>query len=133
MFDFKSVSKAVSVKDAANFYGIKVSKDGMCNCIFHKDRHPSMKVDSRYYCFSCQRTGDVIDFISQLFSINTKDAYLKLRTTSELIIVLIKLTSLLSNLNNQLIIAIHTILSIIVALRCSYNLKKPYAKMNQLQ
>lgn len=78
MFDFKSVSKAVSVKDAANFYGIKVSKNGMCNCIFHKDRHPSMKVDSRYYCFSCQRTGDVIDFVSQLFSINTKEAYLKL-------------------------------------------------------
>ena len=48
---FKSVKEAVSVMDAASFYGIKVNRSGLCNCPFHNDKTPSMKVDIRYYCF----------------------------------------------------------------------------------
>lgn len=78
MIDFKSVKEAVSVKEAASFYGIKVIRNGMCCCPFHNDRSPSMKVDKRYYCFACQEKGDVIDFVSKLFSISPKEAAEKL-------------------------------------------------------
>ena len=45
---FKSVKEAVSVMDAASFYGIKVNRSGLCNCPFHNDKTPSMKIDIRY-------------------------------------------------------------------------------------
>ncbi len=37
-----------------------------------------MKVDERYYCFGCHQTGDVIDFVSQLFGLTPYQAALKL-------------------------------------------------------
>ena len=75
---FKSVKEVVSTKDAASFYGLKVNRKGMCLCPFHGDKNPSMKVDKRYYCFGCQATGDVIDFVSNIFEIGPKDAAIKI-------------------------------------------------------
>lgn len=75
---FKTVKEAVSVKDAASFYGIKVNRNGMCICPFHNDRNPSMKVDHRFHCFGCQEDGDVIDFVGKLFSLKPLEAATKL-------------------------------------------------------
>lgn len=75
---FKEVKEAVSVKDAASFYGINVNRNGMCICPFHNDRHPSMKVDHRFHCFGCQEDGDVIDFVGKLFSLKPLEAATKL-------------------------------------------------------
>ena len=75
---FKSVKGAVSVMDAASFYGIKVNRSGLCNCLFHNDKTPSMKVDIRYYCFGCGATGDVIDFVGKLFGLSPLDAAKKI-------------------------------------------------------
>lgn len=46
----------------------------MCRCPFHDDSTPSMKLDRRYYCFGCGATGDVIDFVSRLRGIGSKEA-----------------------------------------------------------
>ena len=75
---FKSVKEAVSVMDAASFYGIKVNRSGLCNCPFHNDRTPSMKVDIRYYCFGCGATGDVIDFVGKLLGLSPLEAAKKI-------------------------------------------------------
>lgn len=64
---FAAVKAAVTTREAAVFYGLRVPANGMICCPFHPDRHPSMKVDARYYCFGCHETGDVIDFVSRLF------------------------------------------------------------------
>ena len=45
----------------------------MCRCPFHDDSTPSMKLDRRYYCFGCGATGDVIDFVSRLRGIGSKE------------------------------------------------------------
>lgn len=37
-----------------------------------------MKVDSRYYCFGCGATGDVIDFVTSLHNVEKKDAAIRL-------------------------------------------------------
>ena len=75
---FKSVKSAISTRTAAEFYGFHVNRNGMMCCPFHDDKHPSMKVDDRYYCFGCQETGDVIDFVSKVFKIPPYEAAKKL-------------------------------------------------------
>ena len=50
----------------------------MC-CPFHGDKHPSMKVDSRFHCFACQADGDVIDFVGKLFQLSPYKAVEKLK------------------------------------------------------
>ena len=58
---FEAVKQSVTTRQAASFYGIRVGRNGMVCCPFHNDRTPSMKVDSRFYCFGCGASGDVID------------------------------------------------------------------------
>lgn len=44
---FEAVKNTVTTRQAAEYYGIKVTKNGMACCPFHRDRHPSMKLDQR--------------------------------------------------------------------------------------
>ena len=71
---FKAVKQSVTTRQAAERYGIRVERNGMCRCPFHDDSTPSMKLDRRYYCFGCGATGDVIDFVSRLRGIGSKEA-----------------------------------------------------------
>ena len=48
---FEVVKQSVAVREAAEMYGIAVGRGGMACCPFHDDRHPSMKVDTRFHCF----------------------------------------------------------------------------------
>ncbi len=65
---FETVKSAVTVKQAAEYYGCKVNRGDMICCPFHDDRHPSMKLNRDYfYCFGCGATGDVIDFVARAF------------------------------------------------------------------
>lgn len=75
---FEAVKQSVITRQAAERYGLNVNRNGMAVCPFHRDRHPSMKVDRRYYCFGCGATGDVIDFVSRLHGISAKEAALML-------------------------------------------------------
>ena len=75
---FEAVKQSVTTRQAAERYGIRVGRNGMCVCPFHEDKNPSMKVDRRFYCFGCQADGDVIDFVSRLENINPKEAALML-------------------------------------------------------
>ena len=71
---FEAVKQSVTTRQAAERYGVRVERNGMCRCPFHEDRTPSMKLDRRYYCFGCGATGDVIDFVSRLRGIGSKEA-----------------------------------------------------------
>lgn len=71
---FETVKQSVTTRQAAERYGIRVERNGMCRCPFHDDSTPSMKLDRRYYCFGCGATRDVIDFVSQLRGIGSKEA-----------------------------------------------------------
>ena len=62
-----TIKSAVSVPQAAVYYGMKIQRNHMTRCCFHDDRHPSMKLnDAYYYCFACLEHGDVIDLVAQL-------------------------------------------------------------------
>ena len=76
---FETVKNSVTVKQAAEHYGYKVNRGDMICCPFHDDRHPSMKLNRDYfYCFGCGATGDVIDFVAQLFGLSGYEAAKKL-------------------------------------------------------
>ena len=75
---FEAVKQSISTREAAEFYGIKVSRTGMACCPFHDDKNPSMKVDQRFHCFGCGEDGDVIDFTAKLFDLSPKEAAEKL-------------------------------------------------------
>ena len=76
---FEAVKQSVSTREAAEFYGIKVSRTGMACCPFHDDKNPSMKLNEEYfYCFGCGATGDVIDFTAKFFALSPKEAAEKL-------------------------------------------------------
>ncbi len=75
---FEDVKKAITTREVAEYFGLKVSRNGMALCPFHKDTHPSLMLDERYYCFGCQETGDVIDFTAKYLGISKLDAAKKL-------------------------------------------------------
>ena len=76
---FEAVKQSVTVREAAEMYGIQVNRRGMACCPFHDDRHPSMKLNEEYfYCFGCGATGDVIGLTSRLYNLTPKEAAEKL-------------------------------------------------------
>ncbi len=75
---FQEIKDAVSTREAASFYGLKIGRGGMACCPFHNDKHPSMKVDARFHCFGCGADGDVINYVQRLFSLRARDAAFKL-------------------------------------------------------
>ena len=75
---FTQVKSQVTTRQAAERYGVPVNRSGMAYCPFHDDRHPSMKIDERFYCFGCHTTGDVIAFTAKLFDLSLYDAAKKL-------------------------------------------------------
>lgn len=75
---FEAVKQNVTTRQAAELYGIPVSRNGMAVCPFHNDKNPSMKLDRRFHCFGCQADGDAVDFVSRLFELPSKDAAMKL-------------------------------------------------------
>ena len=75
---FEAVKQSVTTRQAAKRYGLNVNRNGMAVCPFHRDRHPSMKVDRRYYCFGCGAHGDVVALTTQLFDLPPAEAAKKL-------------------------------------------------------
>lgn len=76
---FEVAKEHISVRQAAEYYGVKVNRNGMCGCLFHQERRPSMKLNKDYfYCFGCGVSGDVVKFTAKLFDVGNYEAAKKL-------------------------------------------------------
>ena len=76
---FENVKAVVTVRQAAEHYGLKVGRGNMARCPFHNDHTPSMKLNEDYfYCFGCGVHGDVINFVARLFNLSNYEAAQKL-------------------------------------------------------
>ncbi len=74
----ENILSLLNMSDVLNKYNIKI-RNNMCSCPFHKDKNPSMKIyDKSFYCFSCNRTGDIIQFVQYLFNLSFVDAMKKI-------------------------------------------------------
>ena len=75
----ETIKAEVLPADAAERYGLTVSRNGMTLCPFHDDRHPSLRLyDDHFYCFACAAHGDVIDLAAKLLGIPGPEAIRRL-------------------------------------------------------
>lgn len=75
---FEAVKEQVTAREAAERYGIQVSRYGMAVCPFHQDKNPSLKLDRRFHCFGCGADGDVINLVARLFGLKNGEAAKKI-------------------------------------------------------
>lgn len=76
---FGEVRERVSAQDAARHYGAEFDRRGWCRCPFHDDRHASMSFkNGRFRCWSCNVSGDAVDFTARLFGLEPMAAVRKL-------------------------------------------------------
>ena len=75
---FEAVKEQVTAREAAERYGIQVSRYGMAVCPFHQDKNPSLKLDRRFHCFGCGADGDVINLVARLFGLKNGEAVKKI-------------------------------------------------------
>ena len=71
---FETVRTNVKAVDVVLMAGFQPNRSKMICCPFHNDKHPSMKVDRRYFCFGCGAKGDAIDFVSNYYGLRLKEA-----------------------------------------------------------
>lgn len=75
--DYEEVKQRLSMRQVAERYGCKVQRNGLCLCPFHKDTHPSMKIypdDKGFYCWVCQKGGDIVKFVGFLYGLKNEEA-----------------------------------------------------------
>ena len=75
---YETIKQTITARDAAEVYGLKPDRNGMCCCPFHTDHHPSMKVDQRFHCFGCGADGDVISLVAKMYGLSNGEAAKKL-------------------------------------------------------
>ena len=76
---FETVKQSITIREAAERYGIEVGRNSMACCPFHDDKNPSMNLNKDYfYCFGCGATGDVIGLTARLYNLSPKEAAEKL-------------------------------------------------------
>ena len=65
--------------DILDKYNIKHKRNQFC-CPFHGiDKSPSAKAyEDSFYCFACNKTGDIIQFVQYLFNLSFKEAMQKI-------------------------------------------------------
>ncbi len=74
----EQILSIISMRDIADKYGYKIKNNMIC-CPFHNDKTASMKIyDKSFYCFGCNKTGDLIQFVEYLFNLNFKEAMQKI-------------------------------------------------------
>ena len=80
--DYASEIKSmVSMPEMMEQYGFRLDKAGFCKCPFHSERSASFKAypgTRGYYCFGCNQSGSVIDFVMRFFSLSFGDAIKKI-------------------------------------------------------
>ena len=54
---FEAVKQSVTTWQAAEHYGIRVGRNGMCVCPFHDDKNPSMKLTGASIASAVRQTG----------------------------------------------------------------------------
>lgn len=66
------------LRDEIASRGIEINRTGFCRCPIHaNDDTPSMKIyDSQnaWYCYACQKGGDIIDFVQLVDHLSFRDA-----------------------------------------------------------
>ena len=66
--EIQDIKQQLTIEMVLNYYNLSL-KNSHCKCPFHKDDTPSLRIypeTNTYYCFGCEKTGDVIQFIQDI-------------------------------------------------------------------
>ena len=63
------------MRDILDRVNVTVNRGGFCKCVFHKEDTASMKVyRTGYYCFGCNKGGDIVSFVKDYCGLDFKEA-----------------------------------------------------------
>lgn len=70
----------LTMQDVLSKYGIKTERNGMFHCCLHgEDKNASAKCyKDSFYCFTCNKHGDFIQFVQYLYNLNFQEAMNKI-------------------------------------------------------
>ena len=71
---FETVRTNVKAVEVVLMAGFQPNRSKMICCPFHNDKHPSMQVDRRSFCFGCGAKGDAVDFVANCYGLSLKEA-----------------------------------------------------------
>ena len=72
---YEQIKNQLTPKHVTERYGPPIHRGDMICCPFHDDKTPSMKLyDDHFYCFGCQKSGDVIDLAAQFLRLTNHEA-----------------------------------------------------------
>ena len=77
----ENIKSMVSMPEMMEHYGFSLNRSGFCKCPFHSERSASFKAypGSRgFYCYGCNESGSVIDFVMKFFGLSFGDAIKKI-------------------------------------------------------
>ena len=75
------IKQSVSMIEMLQHYGIETNRSNFCRCPFHQEKSASFKAypGSRgFYCYGCNESGSVIDFVMKFFGLSFGDAIKKI-------------------------------------------------------
>ena len=80
----EEIKEKYSMSEILERYGFKPNRTGFICCPFHREKTPSMKIYAKsFYCFGCQKHGDIFDFVSGMDNCAFSEAYKKLGGTKD--------------------------------------------------
>lgn len=72
---YEQIKSSLTPRCIAERYGPQIHRGNMICCPFHDDKTSSMKLYSdHFYCFGCQKSGDVIDLAAQFLGLTNYEA-----------------------------------------------------------
>lgn len=75
---YETIRAEITARQAAEMYGLKISRNGRGFCPWHDDgKHPALNFfdkDRRCYCHVCHNGGNAIALTSQILGVSYRDA-----------------------------------------------------------
>ena len=72
----EEIKATQSMLDVAGRYGLYPDKKGFIRCPFHGEKTASLKLyDKSFYCFGCNKGGDIFKFVQLIEDCNFKKAF----------------------------------------------------------
>ena len=72
----EEIKEKYSMSEILERYGLKPNKAGFICCPFHREKTPSMKIYAKsFYCFGCQKHGDIFDFVAGMENWNFSEVF----------------------------------------------------------
>ena len=83
------IKQTLSMTEVAERYGFSPNRAGFIRCPFHAgDNNASLKIypgkGGGFFCFGCQTSGSVIDFVMRVFECSFSDAMKRLNSDFDL-------------------------------------------------